>query len=168
MLFGWQRGNPVNHLCTITCDYRSTSEAVTIPTAHISPTFLGILAFYLVKTRPWNWPPCAFETEKLSNESPGWGGSALSQVLNIITLHPLLVAFLPCQARKTQTNPETPQTSRSGWEKGRGKKKKKKKNQFPSTIASQPSQQHTDFQNHPEHQSHLRFVKWGFLEAPMP
>lgn len=160
MLFGWQRGNPVNHLCTITCDHRSASETVTIPTAHISSTLSGILVFYLVKTRPWNWPSCAFETEKLSNESPDWGGSALSRVLNIITLHSLLVAFLPCQARKTQTNPET-QTSRSGWEKGEGRGKSVPKH---NCIPTQPATHW--FPESPRASGPPLLCKVGFSRSP--
>lgn len=76
------------------------------------------------------------------------GVSALSQVLNIITLHPLgFVHLLLWQPKPT---PKLPRNTSSTLV---------KKNQFPTQPAIY------SFQNYPEHQGHLHFVNWSFLDA---
>lgn len=82
------------------------------------------------KTSPWNKPSCAVGKERPSNEM---GVSALSQVLNVIILHPLVCAFPPLTT-KTKETPKLPRNTSSTLV---------KKNLFPVTIQSQPSQQYT-------------------------
>lgn len=76
------------------------------------------------------------------------GVSALSQALNVITLHPPVCAFSPLPT-KTKQIPKLPRNTSSTLV---------KKNQLPTQPAIY------SFQNYPEHQGHLHLVNWSFLE----